>query len=57
MDKFNHLQPVPLILCHLTEHLYVSYKDRLKVNIELLYQYMDCIDETEFEILQHLLSE
>ncbi|MEK4229534.1 nucleoside-diphosphate sugar epimerase [Solibacillus sp. FSL H8-0538] len=57
MHQFNHQQPVPLILCHLTEHLYLTYKDQLVVDLTLLYKYMDCIDEAEFEILQHLLEE
>lgn len=57
MHKFNHQQPVPLIICHLTEHLYLTYKDQIMVDLDLLFKYMDCIDEVEFEILQHLITE
>ncbi|MEG0383441.1 MAG: nucleoside-diphosphate sugar epimerase [Solibacillus sp.] len=52
MDKFNHQQPVPLIICHLTEPFYLMHKNKIKVDLETLYKYMDCIDYDEFERLE-----
>ncbi|MEG0472366.1 MAG: nucleoside-diphosphate sugar epimerase [Solibacillus sp.] len=52
MDKFNHQQPVPLIICHLTESFYLKHKNQIKVDLEALYRYMDCIDYEEFERLE-----
>ncbi|MEK4425415.1 nucleoside-diphosphate sugar epimerase [Solibacillus sp. FSL K6-1523] len=52
MNKFNHQQPVPLIICHLTEPFYLRHKDQIKVDLDTLYKYMDCIDYDEFERLE-----
>lgn len=54
-NRFDHKQPVPLLICHLTEQFYLSHKDQMKVDIDLLYKYMDCIDVTEFERLESYL--
>lgn len=52
IDRFNHQKPVPLIICHLTEHFYLMYKHLIKVDLDTLYKYMDCIDYEEFEKLE-----
>lgn len=48
LHRFNHQKAVPLIICHLTEQFYLTHKDDIKVDIDLLYKYMDCIEEEDF---------
>ncbi len=57
MNRFNHNKPVPLIIRHLTEQLYVNYKDTLKVDSDLLYQYYQSVGDEEYEKIQSLLEE
>ncbi|RUL53933.1 nucleoside-diphosphate sugar epimerase [Lysinibacillus antri] len=57
MNQFNHNKPVPIIIRHLTEQLYLNYKHMIKVNSDLLYQYYDSIGNDEYEKLQNLISE
>ncbi|MER2000264.1 MAG: nucleoside-diphosphate sugar epimerase [Lysinibacillus sp.] len=57
MNRFNHQQPVPLVIRHLTEQLYLQYKDTIQLNNTLLLQYGDTIDDEEFFALQALLDE
>lgn len=57
MNQFNHNKPVPIIIRHLTEELYLNFKDTIKVDSDLLYQYYDAIGNDEYERLQDLLSE
>ena len=52
IHRFDHERAVPLIICHLTEEFYLSHKDQIKVDIDLLYKYMDCIDMDEFERIE-----
>ncbi|AMO85530.1 hypothetical protein B857_02726 [Solibacillus isronensis B3W22] len=48
LHRFNHQKAVPLIISHLTEQFYLTHKDEIKVDLDLLYKYMDNIDEEEF---------
>lgn len=57
INQFNHNKPVPIIIRHLTEQLYLNHKDTIKVDSDLLYQYYDSIGNEEYEKLQNLLSE
>ena len=57
MNQFNHNQPVPIIIRHLTEGLYLNFKDTIKVDSDLLYQYYDFVGNEEYERLQNLMSE
>ncbi|MDI7741796.1 nucleoside-diphosphate sugar epimerase [Lysinibacillus fusiformis] len=57
LKHFNHNQPVPIIIRHLTEELYLNYKDMIKVDSDLLFQYYDAVGNDEYERLQELLSE
>lgn len=54
-NRFDHQKPVPLIICHLTEQFYLTHKDQMKVDIDLLYKYMDCIDEKDFDRIESYL--
>ena len=57
IHRFNHNSPVPIIIRHLTPELYLNFKDTIKVNADLLYQYSNAIGNPEYERLQELLSE
>lgn len=57
INQFNHNQPVPIIIRHLTEQLYLTYKDTLKINSDLLFQYYESIGDDEYEKIQSLLEE
>ena len=57
LQHFNHNMPVPIIIRHLTEEIYMNYKDMIKVDSDLLFQYYDAIGNDEYERLQELLSE
>ncbi|MGN7479259.1 nucleoside-diphosphate sugar epimerase [Solibacillus silvestris] len=57
LHRFNHQKAVPLIICHLTEQFYLTHKDEIKVDIDLLYKYMDNIDEDEFLRIEGYLME
>lgn len=57
LKQFNHNQPVPIIIRHLTEELYLNYKDMIKVDSDLLFQYYDAVGDEQYERLQELLSE
>lgn len=57
MNRFNHSKPVPLIIRHLTEQLYLNHKDTLKVDSDLLYQYHQSVGDEEYEKIQSLLEE
>lgn len=57
MNQFNHNKPVPIIIRHLTEELYLNFKDTIKVDSDLLYQYYDFVGNEEYERLQNLLNE
>lgn len=52
LNRFDHKQSVPLIICHLTEQFYLTHKDEIKVDLDMLYKYMDCIDSEEFERIE-----
>lgn len=53
--RFDHRQAVPLLICHLTEQFYLQHKDVMKVDLDVLYKYMDNIDIDEFERIEHYL--
>ncbi|PYF05708.1 nucleoside-diphosphate sugar epimerase [Ureibacillus chungkukjangi] len=58
LKHFNHHQPIPIIIRHLTEELYMSYKDMIQVNSDLLFQYYDAVGNyDEYERLLELLKE
>lgn len=57
LKHFNHNQPVPIIIRHLTEELYLNFKDMIKVDSDLLFQYYDAVGNDEYERLQELLGE
>lgn len=57
MKRFNHQQPVPLVIRHLTEQLYLQYQDTIQLNNKLLLQYGEKIDDEEFFALQAILDE
>lgn len=57
ITQFNHNQPVPIIIRHLTEQLYLNFKDTIKINSDLLYQYYESIGDEEYEKIQSLLEE
>ncbi|RHW37539.1 nucleoside-diphosphate sugar epimerase [Lysinibacillus yapensis] len=57
LKHFNHNKPVPIIIRHLTEELYLNYKDMIKVDSDLLFQYYDAIGDEQYERLQELLSQ
>ncbi len=56
MNKFNHQKPVPLVIRHLTESLYLTHKDTIVVNSQLLNEYGDLLDDEQFLILQNLIE-
>lgn len=56
MNRFNHQQPVPLVIRHLTQALYLTHKDKIKVDSHLLHMYNDLIDDEEFLLLQNLIE-
>lgn len=57
MKRFNHKQPVPLVIRHLTEQLYLQFQDTIQLTNSLLLQYGETIDDEEFFALQALLDE
>lgn len=57
LHRFNHQKAVPLIIRHLTESFYLTHKDEIKVDIDLLYKYMDNIDEDDFLRIEGYLIE
>lgn len=56
MSKFNHQHAVPLVIRHLTENLYLTYKDTIIVNSELLHEYGDLLDDEQFLLIQNILE-
>lgn len=56
MNRFNHQQPVPLVIRHLTQALYLTHKETIKVDSHLLLMYNDLIDDEEFLLLQNLIE-
>ena len=56
MNKFNHQKPVPLVIRHLTETLYLTHKDTIVVNSQLLNEYGDLLDDEQFLMLQNLIE-
>ena len=56
MNKFNHQKPVPLVIRHLTENLYLTHKDKIVVNSKLLNEYGDLLDDEQFMLLQNLIE-
>ncbi|WP_332645730.1 nucleoside-diphosphate sugar epimerase [Lysinibacillus sp. 54212] len=56
MNRFNHQQPVPLVIRHLTQALYLTHKDTIMVDSHLLHMYNDLIDDEEFLSLQNLIE-
>ncbi|WP_431030393.1 nucleoside-diphosphate sugar epimerase [Lysinibacillus sp. LZ02] len=56
MSRFNHQKPVPLVIRHLTENLYLTHKDKIVVNSELLNEYGDLLDDEQFLLLQNLIE-
>lgn len=54
--KFNHNQPVPLVICHLTEQFYLMHKDDMIMDRELLLKYGDAIDAYEYLLLEDLIE-
>lgn len=57
MNHFNHNKPVPLIIRHLTEQIYLNHRDTIKVDSDLLYQYYQSVGDEEYEKIQNLLEE
>ena len=57
MKKFNLQQPVPLIICHLTEQFYLANKEHIIVNRALLVKYSDAIDSYDYMLLEDLIDE
>nr|WP_106778928.1 nucleoside-diphosphate sugar epimerase [Lysinibacillus timonensis] len=57
INRFNHNKPVPIIIRHLTEQMYLNHRDTLKVDADLLYQYYQSVGDDEYEKLQNLLEE
>lgn len=57
MNCFNHNQPVPFIIRHLTEQIYLNHKDTIQVDSDLLYQYYPSIGDDEYEKIQSLLED
>ena len=51
-NRFNHQQAIPLLICHLTERFYLEHKDQMKVDLDILYKYMDYIDSNVFERIE-----
>lgn len=56
-NRFDHQQVVPLLICHLTERFYLQHKDQMKVDLDVLYKYMDYIDSNVFERIEKDLIE
>lgn len=56
LNKFNLSQPVPLVIRHLTEKMYINNKDKIKVNSDLLCKYYDSIGGPEYTRLLDLLE-
>ena len=56
-DRFNHQYPVPVVIRHLTEQIYLQHKDTIKLNQHLLVKFGDDIDDEQFFILQAHLDE
>lgn len=57
IHRFDHHQVVPLIIRHLTEDFYLSHKDQIQVNLDVLYKYIESFDSDEFERIEnHLLD-
>ncbi|MCH7322667.1 nucleoside-diphosphate sugar epimerase [Solibacillus sp. MA9] len=56
MHRFNHSKVVPLIIRHLTEDFYLSHKDQIQVNIDVLYKYIESIDLDEFARIESHLN-
>lgn len=57
IHQFNHNQPVPIIIRHLTEQMYLTYRDTIKIDSDLLFQYYDSIGDEEYEKIQSLLED
>lgn len=57
IHRFNHTKIVPLIIRHLTEDFYLSHKDEIQVNIDVLYRYIESIDLEEFARIEVHLTE
>ena len=57
IQRFNHTKVVPLIIRHLTEDFYLSHKDEIQVNIDVLYRYIESIDLEEFARIEVHLTE
>ncbi|WP_342558923.1 nucleoside-diphosphate sugar epimerase [Metasolibacillus sp. FSL K6-0083] len=57
MKRFNHKNPVPVVLRNLTVPLYEAYKDTIKINLQLLHKYSTSIAKEELIQLEKLLSE
>lgn len=57
IKQFNHNHPVPLIIRHLTEQLYLKYKHTIKIDEELLYKYYPTIGDEQYYRLQELIDE
>lgn len=57
IEQFNHNYPVPLIIRHLTEQLYLKYKNTIKLDEELLYKYYRTIGDDEYYRIQQLIDE
>ena len=57
IHRFNHSKVVPLIIRHLTEDFYLSHKDEIQVNIDVLYRYIESIDLDEFARIEVHLTE
>ncbi|MER2191284.1 MAG: hypothetical protein ABS951_10015 [Solibacillus sp.] len=56
MAKFKAYHPAPLILSHLTAHLFNLFHEELQLNLDLLYDYYEYIDQHDFAIIFDLLS-
>lgn len=56
LNLFNLNKPIPLIIRHLTEKMYMNHKDKIKVNTDLFCKYYDSIGGPEYDRLLDLLE-
>lgn len=56
IKQFNHNKPVPLIIRHLTEQLYIKYKNTIVLDEELLYKYYPNIGDEQYYRIQQLIN-
>lgn len=57
INKFNHTKPVPLIIRHLTEELYLKYKNKIQINEDVLSKYYLNLGDEQYNRIQQIISE